>query len=423
VNLLITNAFSLEQKGDSALLAGTISQLKLAFPSARVQAQISGRTTPDQAYKGVPVMESAIFLATVPDVSKPLMLLRMAYVLAVTRLWAVLARVTGRSYRLGMNNELYRSCQAIFEADVVVAVAGGYLAGAPGLGETLNMFFIVLAIRLAHILGKPVVHYAQSIGPVSNGLQRWLVKGALKRAQLVITREGVSTDFALGLGLDPARVVQAVDVGFLFEPAPGYRLEEALEDSERLNAKKPLVGITSKEHYGPKEQQAYERELAAFADWICGDRGMQVVFIPQVTSPELGHDDRIINKRLYGLMKHKSDAFLVEKNITNHQTKSVIDQLDYMVGTRFHSVIFALTGYVPAIGLEYEHKTSGILRDLDMSEWMLPMRGVKAVELERLFDKLVAGRETYLAHLRKRLPAYLARAERARDRIVGVLSA
>jgi hypothetical protein len=49
VNLLITNAFSLEQKGDSALLAGTISQLKLAFPSARVQAQSSGRTTPDQA--------------------------------------------------------------------------------------------------------------------------------------------------------------------------------------------------------------------------------------------------------------------------------------------------------------------------------------------------------------------------------------
>lgn len=417
MNILITNAFSLEQKGDSALLAGTISQLRIAFPKAKIKAQISGRVRPGQKYKGAEVMPSATFLATVPNIAKPLMLVRMVYVLAVTLLWAGFARLTRRSWRLGMGADLYRSCRAIFEADAVVAVAGGYLAGAPGLGETLNMFFVVLPLWLAHILGRPVVHYAQSVGPVSNRVQRWLVISVLKRARLVITREGVSTDFALGLGLDPQRVTQAVDVGFLFEAEPEYQLASALERSERLDAKKVLVGITTKEHFGPKAQSAYEHELAMFADWLCRERQMQVVFIPQVTSPELGHDDRIINKRIYGLMKEKANAFLIDKNITNHETKAVIEQVEYMVGTRFHSVIFALTGYVPAIGLEYEHKTSGILRDLGLPHWMLQMRGVKAEELEGLFDELVAGRQEYLAHLRKALPAYLGRAAQARERI------
>jgi colanic acid/amylovoran biosynthesis protein len=92
-----------------------------------------------------------------------------------------------------------------------------------------------------------------------------------------------------------------------------------------------------------------------------------------------------------------------------------------MVGTRFHSVIFALTGYVPSIGLEYEHKTSGILRDLDLSKWMLKMSEMRAASLEELFDQLVVGRDDYLAHLKEVMPEYLGRADQVRGKIRSVI--
>ena len=419
--ILITHAFSLEQKGDSALLAGTISQMRKAFPGARIEAQIMGHTTASQEYKNAPVMESVIYIATVPDINKLFRLFRMGYVLAITLLWAWIVRFTGRSFRLGMSPVMYRSCQAIYLADLVVPVAGGYLAGAPGFGETLNMVFIVLPLWLAHIIRKPVVHFSQSIGPFSNRLQRWLVQGPLRRARLVITRESVSTDFALGLGVDPGRLEQSIDAGFLFEPEKNFRMLDVLDGPERRDVEKSLVGITSKKHLGPTEQIRYEQELAAFADYVCSKLGMQVVYIPQVTSSELAQDDRVLNRRLYELMACKSNAFLIEKNLTNHETKALIDQLDFMVGTRFHSVIFALTGYVPAIGLEYEHKTSGILRDLGLEHWMIKMADLRAPELEKLFDQLVAGRQEYLAHLRRVMPDYLERVDKVRGRLRTVL--
>ena len=49
--------------------------------------------------------------------------------------------------------------------------------------------------------------------------------------------------------------------------------------------------------------------------------------------------------------------------------------LDYLVGTRFHSVIFALAARVPCIAIGYEHKTRGIMRDLSLDGWVLPARG------------------------------------------------
>lgn len=417
VNILITHAFSLEQKGDSALLAGTIAQLHQTFPAATLQAQIMSHTPAGQMYKNTPVMESVIFTATVPDINKVFRLVRMAYVLVVTLLWAWLARLTGKSFRLGMSAPLYRSCQAILQADAVVPVAGGYLAGGPSVGESINMVFVVLPLWLAHITRRPVVHFAQSIGPLSNGFQRWLVKGPLRRAKLVITRESTSTRYALGLGVDEARLIQSIDAGFLFEPEAHYRLTSALDEPARRNSSKQLVGITSKMHLGAAAQTRYEQELAAFADWLCAERGMQVIFIPQVTSPELDEDDRIINRRLYNLMHQQADAFLVEQNLTNHETKALIDQVDYMVGTRFHSVIFALTGFVPSIGLEYEHKTSGILRDLGLDHWMLKMVDMRASQLQALFDELIAQRPAYIAQLKTALPGYLAKAAMARDRI------
>jgi polysaccharide pyruvyl transferase WcaK-like protein len=322
VLILITHAFSLEQKGDSALLAGTISQLRRTFPDAQIMAQIMGQTTARQEYKGVPVMESVIYIATVPDINRFLRLLRMMYVAGITLAWAGVVRLTGSSRRLGMSPALYQSCQAIYEADLVVPVAGGYLAGAPGIGETINMVFIVLPLWLSHLLGKPVVHFSQSIGPFANRIQRWLVEGPLRRARLVVTRESVSTDFARSLGVKGNQLAQSIDAGFLFEPEPSYAIIQALEGAERRDRSKRLVGITSKKHLAPEPQARYERELAEFADYVCARHAMQVVFIPQVTSPELGHDDRILNRRLFDLMKHKADAFLIEKNLTNHETKA-----------------------------------------------------------------------------------------------------
>jgi colanic acid/amylovoran biosynthesis protein len=114
-------------------------------------------------------------------------------------------------------------------------------------------------------------------------------------------------------------------------------------------------------------------------------------------------------------MHQKTGAYLIEKSLTNYQTKAVIEQLDYMVGTRFHGVIFALTGYVPSIAIEYEHKTRGIMSDLGLAEWVIHIEDVTAPKLSKLFIDLDNSRHAYLETLNNNLPEYLLQAASMRE--------
>ena len=94
---------------------------------------------------------------------------------------------------------------------------------------------------------------------------------------------------------------------------------------------------------------------------------------------------------------------------------SFIAELDYLVGNRFHSVIFALAARVPCIAIGYEHKTHGIMRDLSLDGWVLPARDLSAAGLYGLFGKLEKHRSDYRAHLDHVIPRYVARGRAITD--------
>jgi colanic acid/amylovoran biosynthesis protein len=78
-----------------------------------------------------------------------------------------------------------------------------------------------------------------------------------------------------------------------------------------------------------------------------------------------------------------------------------------VIGTRFHSVIFSLTSHVPAIAIEYEHKTGGIMKDLDLTDWVLKIEEVNQVTLCRMVDQLIKQRADYQMKLQRIMPNYV----------------
>ena len=65
---------------------------------------------------------------------------------------------------------------------------------------------------------------------------------------------------------------------------------------------------------------------------------------------------------------------------------------------------------MPALAIEYEHKTMGIMQDLELEKWVLPIEDVTADKLAVLFDQLVLDRPAYIQKLHRVLPAYIAKA-------------
>jgi colanic acid/amylovoran biosynthesis protein len=174
--------------------------------------------------------------------------------------------------------------------------------------------------------------------------------------------------------------------------------------------------MTARSWLPPDAQTAYERALAATIDHLQADGRARVVLIPQVMTNDAADDDRIVQRRIAGFCS--SEPLRVESLRDHHELKAIYGELDLLIGTRFHSVIFSLTAGVPCIGIAYEHKTTGIMRELGLEQWVIAIEAVTAENLIVLADRLVASADDYRLLLAERMPPYVARA----DAVVGLFA-
>jgi colanic acid/amylovoran biosynthesis protein len=221
----------------------------------------------------------------------------------------------------------------------------------------------------------------------------------------VLAREERSLDVLKEMGTKPSVIGRAVDSAFSFDaPAQNWRQRLALGPDE------VLVGITARKWLDPERQNRYERALAAVIDHIQARPGQRAILIPQVMSAYQSDDDRIVNTRVAAYCRAGRPPLLLAGWSSHHDLKALYRELDYLIGTRLHSVIFSLTSSVPSIAIAYEHKTLGVMRDLGLESWCLRIEDVTEPRLTELAERLMHDRASYVMHLKKVLPPYMERA-------------
>ncbi len=243
-------------------------------------------------------------------------------------------------------------------------------------------------------------------GHSKNGLQEFV----LNKTQHIFAREDYTIATLERIGVRTNLVTRATDAGFLFESDKEICLSDYIKNNETLKLK-PLVGITVRKWLKQKEQDKFEKEIALFIDVITKERDVTIIFIPQVTSTVHNDDDRDVATRIVNLVANKQDVINCTGNYDHYELKKLYSSLDFLVGTRFHSVIFSLTSYVPVLVIEYEYKAGGIMKDLGLSEWVISMENVTKDKLYEKFQQLLNEGNIYKQKLQKVLPDYILNAK------------
>ena len=417
-NVLIVGGYARQNAGDAALLHAIILQVERAFPGCLVE--IAGMEDPrrHRYFEGVRNLGSMRRYADDERVSRLRRTARRALVLAVGMSWFVAPARWYRRPAAWLPAEVSAELAAIERADLLVSlvVAGGYLQGAarPGLGP--RVIYQLLPLILAERLGTPVVCAPQSYGPFDGKLVTWIVAKTLRRARLVLAREDISMAELTKLRLPDGVARRAVDSAFSLEPPGRVRADQhTWRASHGIGASDVLVGVTVRRCLSPVQQASFEAELAAFVDRVHELPGHHVVIFPQATAADQRDDDRVASRAVAGLCRGHTRPILVETEADYLGVASFIADLDYLVGNRFHSVIFALTARIPCIAIGYEHKTRGIMRDLSLDGWGLPARDLSAAALYALFGKLEQYQSEYRTHLNHVIPSYVARGRAMAD--------
>ncbi|MEV8595691.1 polysaccharide pyruvyl transferase family protein [Streptomyces sp. NPDC052012] len=401
---MVINAYVRENAGDAALLSVCLRHVREAFPDGEILIAGMEDAAVHPTFEGARNIGSIRRYVADGTVSLPRRLLRKAVVGAASGLATLLPRPLARVVLRALPAEARREADAVMSADLVVSNGGGYVLARPGLDGHQNVYFVLLPAMLAQKANVPVVWAPESFGPFPSGLQRKLVGKVLRRSAAVLARENVSVTELRSCGIPDQRIERAVDSGFAFAPEKrtDWRARLGVGPADRL------VGITARRWLAPAAQERYERELARTIDAVQAT-GARAVLIPQVSTDYLGDDDRIVERRIRDYCT--SGPLMIDEVVDYRDLKGIYDECSLLIGTRFHSVIFSLTSYVPCVAIEYEHKTGGIMADLRLGDWVVPIAEVTHDKLWALVEPLLKDPAPYRAILDANLPGYIARAE------------
>lgn len=364
IRVLIADSFCSANRGDAAILDGIVRGLQARLPQARIQVvshypELSARFHPGLDCMGD---QDPVALA-----------------------------------------------QALSDTDLVLSCGGSFLNDlyALNLGPRLALY------HAAHRAEIPVVFFAQSIGPLDSPLSRQAARAVLDPAAWVLARDPASAEIVRRLG-----VQCPVSVG----------VDAAVSDVPEVQegGSTPILGVTARAWHFPgtenpeAHQSTYEATMAAAcAAWIA-DSGGQVRFLSNCT--DLGgyhQDDRLCAQRIADLIDDPVHVSVEQRpDLDHHHVRRQAAACDFFLGTRMHSLIFATTAGVPAVGVAYEFKTP---------EW-LSMCGLEGLSVDiaapsglpSLLLKAWRQRAEHGARLQAALPGILSLAEQQLDQLAAI---
>lgn len=246
--------------------------------------------------------------------------------------------------------EIYR---VVRDADLFISGGGSLLQDVTGLKSLLYYLGVVW---LAMQLKKPVVFYAQGIGPVRTGIGQFLVRKIANRARLIIVRDEQSAKDLARMGIVKPPVYVTVDAA-LGLSCGGIETCAGREILERYGASaERIAGISVRSWpgFGRKRRQA----VARMADGL-RKQGWEVVFLP-FHYP----DDVTVCRDVAGMMS--GPAPVLDRSFSVEEMVSVIKCLDLLIGMRLHALILAAILKVPLVGISYDPKIERFLKQLNL---------------------------------------------------------
>lgn len=288
--------------------------------------------------------------------------------------WVLLGKVTGegRFRNFDIPEEFTQFAAFMQGYDAIIQVGGSNYVDLYGLSHFEYPFCAFMANRPIYMIGH-------SVGPFQNPDSKQLANYVFGRANALVLRESVSRELMEQSQIDTRKVEQGVDTAWLVarreESAPDYAVRHWLAVIERQ--KTVAVTLRELEPFDKRlgtTQQAYEQAFADMVNHII-DCGYQVLALSTCTSIDrYNRDDRMVALRLAQLIDRRDQFHVPMDEFNDVELGKLLAACDLTIGTRLHSAIISMNFGTPAIAINYEHKSAGIMQQLGMPEMAIDIR-------------------------------------------------
>ncbi|MBR6601888.1 MAG: polysaccharide pyruvyl transferase family protein [Bacteroidaceae bacterium] len=313
-------------------------------------------------------------------------LLSSLFVLFISR-YSFLHFLLGEEIRKTI--DLYKSASGAF------VKGGGFIHSFGGPTAFYFIYYHLYPLYLANRLGVPIYIMPNSFGPIDGFLCKWQVRQALKRCKIIYCREDVSCQYMIR-NFPGIEFKKSFDFGLHLQT-------QKRELKLNLPQNKQKIAITVRPYRFPEHTNGdelyknYINQIAEFCKYLINEN-FYIVLVQHTLAKNAHEDDLHAAKEISALLPQGRCEIFADESFNCREMKYLYSQFDYIVGTRFHSVIFSMMERVPPLAIAYGgNKTRGIMNDLGLNEYVIGIDEVTKDKMIELFRKIVSNR-TEICH-------------------------
>jgi polysaccharide pyruvyl transferase WcaK-like protein len=407
--LLLGATFETGNMGVSALAAGSIKCILHEHPTAEVALLDYAK---ERSVHNIRVdgREVAINLVNMRFSKNFYLTNNIAFLLFCALLLKALPGYGMRRRFVGRNECL----RHVYEADVVAAISGG--DSFSDIYGIVRLLYVSFPQILALWMGKELILLPQTIGPFKRKISKRIAKYILNRAQRVYSRDkrGLRQIESLVGGARAAeKHAFCYDVAFVLEPAEPRRPDIVGLPPDRTRTR-PLVGLnvsgllymggyTRKNMFGL--QADYGSLIQSLIEVLIVQKDADVLLLPHVFGANPESDVGICEQLLETLKgKYEGRLGLLRGNYDQSEIKYMIGRCDFLVGSRMHACIAALSQGVPAVCIAYSDKFIGVMETLDIESLVVDSRKSSVPEILQAVAHAFDQRDTLRRLLEAKMP-------------------
>ena len=392
MNILLTGAISLSNKGTAAIIVSTITMLKKAFPYSDIFIELF---YPEKQKRIIDLEKEYKANVIAPLMQYPLKGVLLFLLAFLTSLF--------RRFRIKSLN--FKRIENYENVDIIVDIsAEGFVIfyDEPFAQTTIRFLMHLFPILMGFLLGKPIVLLAQSLAPF--GVFKPIMKYVIKKSVLVTVRDSTSIENLKKEGIDTAKIYLTADLAFLLDAALNDTVDAILKlegiDLDTLREKK-VIGICAGRILKPEKHEKLIKILANVADSLIEEYNAVIVFIPHSSGKiREESDDVIVGMEIINHVDNKRDFYLIKGDYTPQELKGIIGNLDCLLSLRMHPVISASFMRVPSIIIAFNPKAYGLMKMLELennvihideaqNEYLLLASIVKCIKESRNIKKVL----------------------------------
>ena len=242
--------------------------------------------------------------------------------------------------------------------------------------------------------GVPMLYLPQAWGSFERAEIREAVKVMVNAPGTAFySRDSQSSRYLEGLlGRAAGSVASHPDIAFAFRGGTTLQGEEVLR-AMGCNMERPIVGIAPnmqiyKRVEGSGGANPYVRELLRLVEHCLQHHDVDIVFqASEMDASGVTVDDRYLCGIIAASLNQPERCFLTHEALTAGQTAAMISRFDYLVGSRFHSLVLGLSQGVPAMAISWSHKYRELLSLFGLESDVTEFQALDADALVSIFER------------------------------------